>query len=75
MKGLNLETLPSDDLWQLYEWVGRLLTKQLTSDKHKLDVGFQEVVHSALTGNSEVAKPPAIRGEPNGHPQECRPDA
>jgi len=33
-----------------------------------LAVSFQEVVHSALTGNSEVAKPPAIRGEPNGHP-------
>jgi hypothetical protein len=33
-----------------------------------LAVSFQEVVHSALTGNSEVAKPPAIRGEPSGHP-------
>jgi agmatine deiminase len=40
-----------------------------------LAVSFQEVVHSALTGNSEVAKPPAIRGEPNGHPQECPPNA
>ena len=27
-------------------------------------MNFQEVVHSARTGNSEVAKPPAIRGEP-----------
>jgi hypothetical protein len=34
-------------------------------------VSFREVVHSALTGNSEVAKPPAIRGELNGHPQKC----
>src|SRR5882724_5670720 len=46
-----------------------------TFPDHALDVNFQEVVHSALIGNSEVAKPPAIRGEPNGHPQECSPDA
>ena len=39
-----------------------------TAMLHALAVSFQEVVHSALTGNSEVAKPPAIRGEPNGHP-------
>ena len=50
-------------------------TRATTSESealHELDelaVNFQEVVHSALTGNSEVAKPPAIRGGPNGHPQ------
>src|ERR1700730_14197219 len=38
-------------------------------------VNFQEVVHSALIVNAEVAKKPAIRGEPNGHPQECSSDA
>src|SRR3984893_14653937 len=36
---------------------------------------FQEVVHSALIVNAEVANKPAIRGEPNGHPQECSSDA
>jgi hypothetical protein len=33
---------------------------------HALVVSFQEVVHSALTGNSEVAKPPE-GGEPDTH--------
>jgi hypothetical protein len=37
MKELNLEAMPSDDLWQLYEQVGRLLTKELTSEKRKLE--------------------------------------
>ena len=48
----------------------RITPKRSTSTQ-RLDVSFQEAVHSALTGNSEVAKPPATRGEPNGHAQEC----
>ena len=37
MKAPNLETMPSDDLWQLYEELGRLLAKQLTLEKRKLE--------------------------------------
>ena len=37
MKALNLETMPIDDLWQLYEQVGRVLAEQLTSEKRKLE--------------------------------------
>jgi len=40
-----------------------------------LDLSFQEVVHSALAVNADVAKQPVIRGEPNGHSQECSSDA
>jgi hypothetical protein len=29
--------MPSDDLWQLYEQVSRLLTEQLTSEKRKIE--------------------------------------
>ena len=36
-----------------------------------LAVSFQEVVHSAPSEEAEVVKALAIRGEPNGHAQEC----
>jgi hypothetical protein len=36
-------------------------------------VSFQEIVHSVLTGNAEVAEAPAIRGT-EGHSQECTAD-
>ena len=36
-----------------------------------LAVSFQEVVHSAPSEKAEVVRALAIRGEPNGHAQEC----
>jgi len=38
-------------------------------------VSFQEVVHSVLTEEAEVAEASDSEGEPNGHPQECASDA
>src|SRR5215470_17052971 len=38
-----------------------------------LAVNFQEVVHSVLAVNAELPNQ-AIRGEPNGHSQECPAD-
>src|SRR5262245_37283306 len=48
--------------------IARVVTERM---KSTLGVNFQEVVHSAQAVNAEVAKPPAIRGGPNGHAQEC----
>src|SRR5579871_253074 len=41
----------------------------------RLGVNFQEVVHSALTEEAEVAEASDSEGEPNGRPQECASDA
>ena len=38
-------------------------------------MSFQEVVHSVLTEEAEVAEASDSEGEPNGHPQECASDA
>ena len=40
---LNLETMPIDDLWQLYEQIKRLLAEQLTSEKRKLEDRLTEL--------------------------------
>jgi DNA-binding protein H-NS len=37
MKALNLEKMPINDLWQLYEQVRRVLAEQLTSEKRMLE--------------------------------------
>jgi hypothetical protein len=41
----------------------------------KLDVSFQEVVHSVRAGKAEVVEASVILGGPNEHPQECPVDA
>jgi hypothetical protein len=62
MKGLNLKTLPSNDLWQLYERVGRLLTKQLTSDKHKLEQRLSRL--RTAHASSEERRRPYLKVHP-----------
>ena len=56
MKALNLETMPSDDLWQLYEQVGRLLTEQLTSEKRKIEQRLSQL-RTAHSSSKEQSRP------------------
>jgi hypothetical protein len=56
MEALNLEAMPSDDLWQLYEQVGRLLTEQLTSDKRKLEQRLSQL-RTAHSSSEEQGRP------------------
>jgi hypothetical protein len=56
MKAPNLEIMPSDDLWRLYEDVGRLLAKRLTSEKSKLEQRLNQLrtAHSSSEEQSPL---------------------
>jgi DNA-binding protein H-NS len=70
MKTLNLETMPTDDLWRLYEQVGRALPEQLTSEKRKLERRL-----SQLRGDAEDSSPKRQRRPyPRVHPKYQNPD-
>lgn len=62
--------MPSDDLWQLYEKVGRLLTKQLTSEKHKLEQRLSQLRNDGPRSLPEVQRRPY----PKVHPKYQNPD-
>jgi len=64
IKALNLETIPSDDLWQLYEQVGRLLTKRLASEKHKLEQRLSLLRSNQSQSSSETPRRPYPRVYP-----------
>jgi DNA-binding protein H-NS len=63
MKALHLETMPIDDLWQLYEQVGRALAEQLTSEKRKLEQRLSQlrgdVAHSSERQRRPYPKVPS----------------
>jgi hypothetical protein len=40
----NFETMPLEDLWNLYGQIGRLLAEQLNSEKRKLEERLNQLL-------------------------------
>lgn len=70
MKALDLKTMPIDDLWQLYEELGRTLAEQLTSEKHKLERRLSQLRGDAKNSSSNRQR----RTYPKVHPKYQNPD-
>ena len=68
MKTLHLETMSIDDLWQLYEQVGRVLAEQMTSEKRKLERRLSQL--GDVAHSSERQRQPY----PKVHPKYQNPD-
>jgi DNA-binding protein H-NS len=53
MKPPNFQTMPVDQLWELYEQIGRSLSKKLTSEKRQLELRLGKLqgdsVHTSST--------------------------
>jgi DNA-binding protein H-NS len=66
----NFETMPLDDLWELYNQIGRVIAEQMTSEKRKLEQRL-----SQLQGNGVQASPEAQRRPyPKVYPKYQNPD-
>jgi DNA-binding protein H-NS len=64
MKGLNLERMPTDDLWQLYEQVDRMLAEQLTSEKQKIEQRLGQLRGKLAHSSSEGQRRPYPKVRP-----------
>jgi DNA-binding protein H-NS len=54
----NLETMPIEDLWQLYERVGRLLAERLSLEKRKLEQRLSQLQGDFVLASSETQRRP-----------------
>jgi DNA-binding protein H-NS len=66
----NFETMPIDDLWQLYGQIGRMLTERLASEKRKLEQRLSQLQQGVALASSERQR----RSYPKVHPKYQNPD-
>lgn len=66
----DLKTMPTDDLWRLYEQIGGLLTEQLTAEKRKLERRLGQLRGDLQPSSVEEQRRPY----PKVHPKYQNPD-
>lgn len=64
MKFPDLETIPLDELWALHEEIGAVLLKQITAEKHELELRL-----SQLRGKSDLKETAPRRPYPKVLPK------
>ena len=64
-KKLNLDSMSTDEMWQLHEEISRLLSVRLTSEKRELEKRL-----SQLLSEKEMRPEPADARSVNGSPRE-----
>ena len=65
MKPPNFQTMPVDQLWELYEQIGRSLSKKLTFEKRQLELRLGKLQgDSAHTSSTERPRRPYPKVRP-----------
>jgi DNA-binding protein H-NS len=68
-KNLNLESMSVDDMWELHEEIGRLLSARLTLEKRELEERLQQLRQKPLrSGAANIVRAPR-RKYPRVHPK------
>src|ERR1700712_2421536 len=60
----NFETMPLDDLWQLYHQIGRVLAERMTSEKRKLEQRLNQLRGDGVHTSSETQRRPYPKVSP-----------
>jgi len=69
-KTFNLESLPIDDLWKLYEQVDRVLAEKLTTEKRKVEDRLNQLRDGAARPTLQAGR----RAYPTLKPKYQNPD-
>lgn len=75
-KKLNLEAMSIDDMWQLHEEIGQILSVRLTSEKRELEKRLAQLRREKETNLAEPAEgaPRERRKYPRVYPKYRNPD-
>jgi DNA-binding protein H-NS len=63
-KKLNLDSMSTDEMWQLHEEISRLLSVRLTSEKRELDKRLAQLRSEKEMHQSEPADARSVKGAP-----------